>query len=384
MLLPSHKSHTSSIVRCVFYLVISSVVDAETKPLIGPRRTFVPPHTAREKETVPLVVECHCCVVLPWDYKKIEPLLHFPHLLLHFPLAFHLLSLLQCLRLPGLFHKIPFPPKNQKSKEVYEHYTYRRSTGVRSIGRAIAVAEAVLTFAKGEQDVSPVRQPLQQFHVDLHLLHDFVALLALSDLHELLHNVIPVLILHHRHDRRVLRVADLTLLVDGHLLPQRDFDEEFPVRLVGLLDAFLHDVRGVLVAAHRGHVVVHDLKDQMPVRLPAVLDHVLDDVVSVAVVDENAQVVLMDLIVDLGHLLRVAVLDNPLQHTRTVAVRRHAPNLAAETVDDELHLPRWHSLEKLLQDVVSVLVLDGLQDTAVQILSELQLQVHIQTLHDPL
>ena len=93
----------------------------------------------------------------------------------------------------------------------------------------------------------------------------------------------------------------------------------------------------------------------------------LHHVVAVLVLDERLYVG-VELLQHGRGLLGAAVLQDALDHAAAVRVGGQVVHLPRERVDDELEPAGLHRLDALLHHVVAVLVLDTLENIAVQLL----------------
>ena len=99
----------------------------------------------------------------------------------------------------------------------------------------------------------------------------------------------------------------------------------------------------------------------------AVLDYMLGHVVAVLVLDKGKSAgVQLSQNRCLGIL--VAVFQHALDHAASVRMGCQGLHLAVERLDDELDVFGRHPLDRLLDDVVAVLVLDALQHVTIEFL----------------
>ncbi len=130
-----------------------------------------------------------------------------------------------------------------------------------------------------------------------------------------------------------------------------------------------HDLGLVLLKAERKEDRLHHeegflFPSLFTHRFP-VLKHVLNDVISVLVLQQLRRA-LVQLVQYGQHLFGSAVLQDALDHAATVRVRGQAIHLTLERTDDELEIGRLHALDALLDDVIAVLILDALEDVALE------------------
>jgi len=185
-----------------------------------------------------------------------------------------------------------------------------------------------------------------------------------------------------------------------------------------VLHAFLDDVAGKLVLAHLEHLTLHLHDDGGLVLGLAMLKDVLDHVVAVLILHETdgtSQKLLEDGSLQVlnrtrrrrrrrkrsksanwemqteraselagayrtnarVHLVVTAVLQDTLNDSAAVRMRRQSVHLATEGIDDELDQVRRHAFDALLDHVVTVLILDALHHVALELLDQDGLLVNV-------
>lgn len=191
--------------------------------------------------------------------------------------------------------------------------------------------------------------------------------------------VVSILVLHEE-----LEWTRAIVFGDDHL------HDTATLVLAPVLDALLDDVGGEFVFGELEEVFGDEGDDFGFVCWLAVLDDVLGYlVVLVGVVlwGEKTNVVavlILDEVVGadvefgedacLGFL--VAVLQHSLDYPTSIWMCRQRVNLSVEGIDNELDMLSWNPLDSLLDNVVSVLVLDAGEDMSIKLFNELSLLVH--------
>lgn len=126
-----------------------------------------------------------------------------------------------------------------------------------------------------------------------------------------------------------------------------------------MLETLLHNIAGELVLAEHLEVLADDVQHMAAALTIVALHHMLHDVVAVLVADH---------VLDAFHQLRhdhglgrlVAVFEAALDDTAAVRVDAELLHRALERVDDEADRVGRTLLNRLLDDVVAVLVADAL------------------------
>lgn len=116
----------------------------------------------------------------------------------------------------------------------------------------------------------------------------------------------------------------------------------------------------------RQEVARDDLDDLGPVLGLPVLDYVLRDIVPVLVRYQQGGA-LMELLQDGRLVVRLAVLQDPLDHPATIRVGGQDVDLASEGINDELYVLGGDPLNGFLDNVIAVLILDALEDVCLQL-----------------
>lgn len=100
----------------------------------------------------------------------------------------------------------------------------------------------------------------------------------------------------------------------------------------------------------------------------------LRNIVSVLISDEHG-CALVKFFEDSSLIMWFAVFQNPLDNTATVRMGGKNVNLASECLDDELNMLCWDTLDGFLNHMVTVLVLDTLQNIGSKLFDELGLLI---------
>ena len=106
----------------------------------------------------------------------------------------------------------------------------------------------------------------------------------------------------------------------------------------------------------------------------SVLDDMLGNIIAILVCDEHRSA-LVQLLEDASLVLGLAVLQNPLNDSASIRVGSENVDLTSESLDDELDVLSWNSLDGFLHNVVSVLILDTFKDVSLKLGDELSLLV---------
>lgn len=106
----------------------------------------------------------------------------------------------------------------------------------------------------------------------------------------------------------------------------------------------------------------------------AVLDDMLGNVVTILILDklERSNV---KFVKDRSLGLLVAVLQHPLDHAAAVRVGCQRMHLVGEGIYDEVNVFGRNALDGFLNDMIPVLILDTLEDVALQLFNQLGLLV---------
>jgi hypothetical protein len=74
-------------------------------------------------------------------------------------------------------------------------------------------------------------------------------------------------------------------------------------------------------------------------------------------------------------IVRLTVLKNSLNYTAAVWMSRKTMNLSPESFDDELNMWTWDTFNRLLHNMVAILVFNTLHDIGLEFLDELSLLI---------
>lgn len=97
------------------------------------------------------------------------------------------------------------------------------------------------------------------------------------------------------------------------------------------------------------------------------LNNMLSDIIAILICDEHRRT-LVQLLQNSDLIMRLAVLQDPLNDSTTIRMGGENVDLSSESFDDELNVLSWHTFDSFLHDVVAVLVLDTLQNINLQLL----------------
>jgi hypothetical protein len=78
---------------------------------------------------------------------------------------------------------------------------------------------------------------------------------------------------------------------------------------------------------------------------------------------------------DRGLVVWFAVLQYPLNDPAAIRMGSKDVNLASECFDNKLNVLSWHSLDRFLNNMVSILIFHALQDINLEFLNELRLLI---------
>lgn len=182
---------------------------------------------------------------------------------------------------------------------------------------------------------------------------------------------------HQKKFTEELLTDDIVAILVAHQAEQRALapivgggqrrDDVVTLTLFSELDALFDHVAGKLVLRVSEELRHDDLDHARPVLLVAILNDMLDNIVSELVGDEIGSASMKfgqnGFTVDLFTMFQ-----HSLDDTAAVRVSSKSVHLAAEGVDDELHVLRRHTLDGLLNDMVTILVSHALQNMVLQLL----------------
>lgn len=193
-------------------------------------------------------------------------------------------------------------------------------------------------------------------------------ILPLHRLHELLQNVVCILIFDH---------LEQVTLASRLFWRREDFCHELSLLLVGAkCKALFNDVASEFVSRESNHVLFYDADHFLPIFWQAVLDEGLSNVVAVLVRDERTAG-LMEFMdnprVEVRRLPRL--LQDPLDDTAAVGMVRECTNLTAERFEDESDMLVWHTFDGLLDDMIPVLILDKPHDVWFELIGKTNLLI---------
>lgn len=126
-------------------------------------------------------------------------------------------------------------------------------------------------------------------------------------------------------------------------------------------ETLLHNIAGELVLAVAFQTFEHELKNSLPIRQEAILDNMLCHVVAERVTDQGGHAV-VQLSENCLPCHFLAVLEAALDDSASICMDTQMLNLASESLEDKRYVVGVTTLDGLLNDMISVLILDASQD----------------------
>lgn len=229
-------------------------------------------------------------------------------------------------------------------------------------GRELVVLEQVLL--EFGQYVLAVGELAQRVYVRTYLVHEYLALRRVGHVDHFLHDIIGVLIFHHRVQTTVCRV-----LTSAHFL-----DENGTLVAIRMSHTLFDHIRGELVLRKQEHTTFQLVYNARLVLRCAMLEHMLNHIVAVLILHEAFGVLVQLLEYRLG-LLAIAMLEYTLYDTTSVRMRGQVHDLLEHVVHNEIDGFRVAALDALLNHVIAVLIFDALDHVTLELACHLNLRL---------
>lgn len=182
--------------------------------------------------------------------------------------------------------------------------------------------------------------------------------------YDLTYHIISILIFHHQ-----LQGTGSVTVHHGDLGHDRS-----SLFVGSILNALLNNVGGELMLRKCQQLCSDNFDNLGSVIWSAMLDDMLSDIVAVLISDEHGRT-LVKLLEDCDLIMWFAVLQDPLNDSTAVWMSCQSVNLTPECFNDELYVLGWDTFNGFLYNVVTILVLDTLENIGVQFLGKLGLLI---------
>lgn len=207
------------------------------------------------------------------------------------------------------------------------------------------------------------------------LFDQYLSLLPLANLDALLNYVVAISILHHGIESAIqLRASKVCDLLGELIVGLEELvDDLLLVLLAPMLKALLYYIASEFVVAQLDHAALDTFNDPIFVFLaPALLQDVLDHIVAKLVLSKSLDIQddRLDNRVGLGIM---TFLEDSLNNSATIGVKAqvlHMVRLIQDGVKYKVNLLTWHFLNAFLDDMISVLIINTINDGFLKLLNK--------------